>query len=111
MRMPFRRRSAGDRAGSWNLLLEVARIYSAINGGFFMLLRIIAALAVTFTAAGLPFSAAAQNYPTKPVRLIVAFAPATTSDIIGRMLAEKLSQQMGQPFVVENRTGAGGTIA
>jgi tripartite-type tricarboxylate transporter receptor subunit TctC len=71
-----------------------------------MLIRIIAAL-----AAALSFSAAAQNYPSKPVRLIVAFAPATTSDIIGRMLAEKLTQQMGQPFVVENRTGAGGTIA
>ena len=71
-----------------------------------MLVRIIAALATVVS-----FSAAAQNYPSKPVRLIVAFAPATTSDIIGRMLAEKLSQQMGQPFVVENRTGAGGTIA
>ena len=45
------------------------------------------------------------------MRLIVAFAPGTTSDIIGRMFADKLSQQMGQPFVVENRTGAGGTIA
>ena len=72
-----------------------------------MLVRIIAALA----AAALPLFAGAQAYPTKPVRLIVAFAPGTTSDIIGRMLAEKLTQQMGQPFVVENRTGAGGTIA
>jgi len=68
------------------------------------LVAFLAALAVSGAAA-------AQTYPTKPVRLIVAFAPATTSDIIGRMLAEKLSQQMGQPFVVENRTGAGGTIA
>jgi tripartite-type tricarboxylate transporter receptor subunit TctC len=42
--------------------------------------------------------------------MVVAFAPGTTSDIIGRMLAEKLHQQLGQPFVVENRTGAGGTI-
>ena len=76
-----------------------------------MLVRITAALAVGFTAAALAFSAPAQSYPTKAVRLIVAFAPGTTSDIIGRMLAEKLSQQMRQPFVVENRTGAGGTIA
>src|SRR5918911_3142949 len=76
-----------------------------------MLGRIVAAIARTFTAAALAFSAAAQPYPAKPGRLIVAFAPGTTSDIIGRMFAEKLSQQMGQPFVVENRTGAGGTIA
>ena len=72
-----------------------------------MLSRFIAVLALA--AVALP--AVSQNYPTRPVRLIVAFAPGTTSDIIGRMFAEKLSQQMGQPFVVENRTGAGGTIA
>jgi tripartite-type tricarboxylate transporter receptor subunit TctC len=52
----------------------------------------------------------AQPYPGKPVRVVVAFAPGTTSDIIGRMISDKLSQSMGQPFVVENRTGAGGTI-
>jgi tripartite-type tricarboxylate transporter receptor subunit TctC len=72
-----------------------------------MLSRFIAALALASLAA----SAAAQDYPAKPVRLLVAFAPGTASDIIGRMFAEKLSQQMGQTFVVENRTGAGGTIA
>ena len=72
-----------------------------------MLSRIITAIAL----ATLAFPAASQEYPARPVRLIVAFAPGTTSDIIGRMFAEKLSQQMGQPFVVENRTGAGGTIA
>ena len=72
-----------------------------------MLSRVIAALAL----AGIAVSAAAQDYPAKPVRLIVAFAPGTTSDIIGRMFAEKLTQQMGHPFIVENRTGAGGTIA
>jgi tripartite-type tricarboxylate transporter receptor subunit TctC len=51
-----------------------------------------------------------QAYPARPVRVVVAFAPGTTSDIVGRMLSEKLGQAMGQPFVVENRTGAGGTI-
>jgi tripartite-type tricarboxylate transporter receptor subunit TctC len=55
-------------------------------------------------------SASAQTYPSRPVRVIVAFAPGTTSDIIGRMISERLTQALGQPFVVENRTGAGGTI-
>ena len=76
-----------------------------------MLSRIIAALTLAALAVPLISPAHAQDYPTRPVRLIVAFAPGTTSDIIGRMFAEKLTQQMGQPFVVENRTGAGGTIA
>jgi tripartite-type tricarboxylate transporter receptor subunit TctC len=69
--------------------------------------RVIAGIAL----AALAVSGVAQDYPNRPVRLIVAFAPGTTSDIIGRMFADKLTQQMGQPFVVENRTGAGGTIA
>lgn len=55
-------------------------------------------------------SALAQSYPQKPVRVVVAFAPGTTSDIIGRMISERLTQAMGQTFLVENRTGAGGTI-
>ena len=56
------------------------------------------------------FSAVAQTYPARPVRVVVAFAPGTTSDIVGRMISERLTQAMGQSFVVENRTGAGGTI-
>jgi tripartite-type tricarboxylate transporter receptor subunit TctC len=74
-----------------------------------MISRIIAVL--TLAALAVPLAAGAQDYPNRPVRLIVAFAPGTTSDIIGRMFADKLTQQLGQPFVVENRTGAGGTIA
>jgi tripartite-type tricarboxylate transporter receptor subunit TctC len=74
-----------------------------------MLARLLALpFALLVLSAALP--APAQDYPVRPVRLVVAFAPGTTSDIIGRMIAEKLTQQMGQPFVVENRTGAGGTI-
>jgi tripartite-type tricarboxylate transporter receptor subunit TctC len=71
-----------------------------------MLPRTVFALALLLTGA----HASAQTYPSRPVRLIVAFAPGTTSDIIGRIFAEKLTQAMGQTFVVENRTGAGGTI-
>ncbi len=56
------------------------------------------------------FGALAQGYPARAVKVIVAFAPGTTSDIIGRMFAERLTVSTGQAFVVENRTGAGGTI-
>ena len=74
-----------------------------------MLARFVALIALAAVSA-LALPVAAQPYPGRAVKLIVAFAPGTTSDIIGRMLAEKLTQAMGQPFVVENRTGAGGTI-
>ena len=75
-----------------------------------MLSRLLGLPLVLFALVGTAMPAAAQGYPVRPVKLVVAFAPGTTSDIIGRMIAEKLSAQMGQPFIVENRTGAGGTI-
>ena len=56
-------------------------------------------------------SATAQDYPTRPVRLIVPFPPgASTNDVLGRLIAQRLSESLGQQFVVENRPGAGGTI-
>ena len=55
-------------------------------------------------------SAAAQTYPAKPVRVIVAFAPGGSTDILARVFSQKLSASLGQQFLVDNRTGAGGTI-
>lgn len=52
----------------------------------------------------------AQTYPSKPVRLIIAFTPGSSTDIIGRAVAAKLQEMWGQPVVAENRTGAGGSI-
>jgi tripartite-type tricarboxylate transporter receptor subunit TctC len=52
----------------------------------------------------------ADTWPSRPVTLIVPFTPGTTSDVIARSLAHELSQQLGQSFVVENKTGAGGNI-
>lgn len=66
----------------------------------------MAALVVALAAT----NALAQGYPVRPVKVIVAFASGTTSDLIGRMISERLTQALGQSFVVENRTGAGGTI-
>lgn len=52
----------------------------------------------------------AQTYPAKPVRVVIPYPPGSTPDIVGRTLSSKLQDAMGQPFVVENRTGAGGNI-
>src|SRR5688572_28935358 len=60
--------------------------------------------------AALATSAAAQGYPNKPVRIVVAFTPGSSTDIIGRAVAAKLSELWGQPVVVENRAGAGGSV-
>lgn len=60
----------------------------------------------------LPTIAQAQGaWPNRPVRILNPYAPGGTSDIIVRPIAERLQQKLGQPFIIDNRTGAGGTIA
>ena len=68
----------------------------------------IKALACAFAALAL--QAQAQNYPTKPVRLVISFTPGSSTDIIGRAVAAKLQEMWGQPVIAENRPGAGGTV-
>jgi len=56
-------------------------------------------------------AASAQDYPNKPVKLIVGFAAGGTIDVVARIIGESLSSKLGKPFIVENRTGANGMIA
>ncbi|MFO1304710.1 MAG: tripartite tricarboxylate transporter substrate binding protein [Burkholderiales bacterium] len=72
--------------------------------------RTLVAAALAACTLGLAAPALADTYPTKPVTIIIPFPPGGTLDVVGRMLAQKLTEQMGQSFVVDNRPGAGGTI-
>lgn len=69
------------------------------------------ALAATLLAAAVPSAQAlAQDYPTRPVRIVVPFGAGGPADVTARLIGNVLQENFGQPFVVENRTGAGGVI-
>ena len=72
-----------------------------------MIRRSLLAAALILTSVG----ASAQTWPAKPIRLIVPLAPGATADIIARIYADELGKALGQNIVVDNKTGAGGTIA
>ncbi len=68
-------------------------------------------LAVAALALGATSSANASDYPTRPVRIIYGYPAGGAGDVIGRIVAERMSVTLGQQFIIENRTGASGTIA
>ena len=70
------------------------------------LIKIVAAVAAVLAAS----ATFAQAFPNKPIKLIIPFAPGGTTDIVARIMAAKMTPLMGQPVIVENRAGAGGSI-
>ena len=73
--------------------------------------RPIQYLVLALTIVGFSGPAHAQGYPNKPVRAIISFTPGSSTDILGRLVMQKVSESWGQPVVVENRGGAGGSLA
>jgi tripartite-type tricarboxylate transporter receptor subunit TctC len=74
-------------------------------------LRQVLALATIALGLSVPPAVLAQNYPTKPIKLVLGFSAGGSADALARMVSQKLSDSLGQSVVVENRTGASGTIA
>jgi len=73
--------------------------------------RILQFAGAAAAASALPHSASALDYPNRPVRLLVGYAPGGVADIIGRITGQMLSERIGQQFVVENHAGAGSNLA
>src|SRR5262245_58509929 len=84
-------------AGTWREDPNMARMQSV-------------ALKIAGVLLALSTAAAAEDYPTKPVRIIVPFAPGGINDVAARVVATHLTERLGKQFIAENKTGAGGVV-
>jgi tripartite-type tricarboxylate transporter receptor subunit TctC len=75
-----------------------------------MKVRLLTIVAASLVAAGVAAPAPAQDYPSQTIKMVISFGPGGGSDIIGRIVAQRLQEKLGQPVVVENRAGAGGNL-
>jgi len=73
-------------------------------------MQILCLMAVTTGIATTAAAAAGDNYPSKPIRLVVPFTPGGSNDLVGRVLSQKLFEVWGQPVIIDNRPGGGSTI-
>ena len=72
--------------------------------------RVFLSVSALLVAAALPAISAAQDYPNKPIKLIIPYPPGGATDVIGRIVALKMSEALGQQLIVDNRAGATGSI-
>jgi tripartite-type tricarboxylate transporter receptor subunit TctC len=75
-----------------------------------MIPRVAVLLAATSVVLCAPSPSHAQSWPSRPVTILVPFAAGGGNDVLARLLAQRMSAALGQPFVIENRPGAGGTL-
>lgn len=75
------------------------------------MLKTLNAVALTIGLCSASFAAAAADYPSKPIKMYIGFSAGSATDIVGRVVADALGKRMGQPIVVENKVGAGGSLA
>src|SRR5437016_12667824 len=76
-------------------------------GSFMSNISRVALLLIASLAAG---ASLAQDYPSRPVRIVVPFSPGGSTDVLARIVGQKLTERSGQPVIIENRAGAGGNI-
>jgi tripartite-type tricarboxylate transporter receptor subunit TctC len=104
------RRPADPRPGDATPGVDRDPVAGAAGRRSFHRLLVAAGAGAALGGVGSRATAADEPWPTRPVRLVVAFATGSGNDLIARQLAPRLGETLGQPFVVENRTGAGGMI-